>query len=258
MTPTTNASSELRVEELRAQLNPSRRPRHIAIIMDGNGRWARARGLSRLEGHRAGRESIRETVTVCAELGVEYLTLYTFSSENWQRPENEVRALMQLIEHALHEEIEPLHEKGVRLRVLGRKKSLPTSLQEAMAKAEAMTAHNDGLVLQLAINYGGRQEILDAAIGLAQEVAEGRLALDDIEESHLTRHLYLPDTPDPDLLIRTGGDLRVSNYLLWEIAYSEICVLPVLWPDFRREDVYTALIEYQSRERRFGGLRDAR
>jgi len=257
MTPTTNASSELRVEELRAQLNPSRRPRHIAIIMDGNGRWARARGLSRLEGHRAGRESIRETVAVCGELGVEYLTLYTFSSENWRRPENEVRALMQLIEHALHEEIEPLHAKGVRLRVLGRKKSLPTSLQEAMAKAEAMTAHNDGLVLQLAINYGGRQEILDAAIGLAQEVAEGRLALDDIEENHLTRHLYLPDTPDPDLLIRTGGDLRVSNYLLWEIAYSEICVLPVLWPDFRREDVYTALIEYQSRERRFGGLRNA-
>ena len=258
MTPTANASSELRVEELRAQLNPSRRPRHIAIIMDGNGRWARGRGLSRLEGHRAGRESIRETVAVCAELGVKYLTLYTFSSENWRRPENEVRALMQLIEHALHEEIEPLHAKGVRLRVLGRKKSLPTSLQEAMAKAEAMTARNDGLVLQLAINYGGRQEILDAAIGLAQEVAEGRLALDDIEESHLARHLYLPDSPDPDLLIRTGGDLRVSNYLLWEIAYSEICVLPVLWPDFRREDVYTALIEYQSRDRRFGGLRDAR
>jgi undecaprenyl diphosphate synthase len=257
MTPKTDASGELRVEELRAQLNPSRRPRHIAIIMDGNGRWARARGLSRLEGHRAGRESIRETVTVCAELGVEYLTLYTFSSENWRRPENEVRALMQLIEHALHEEIERLHAKGVRLRVLGRKESLPTSLQEAMAKAEAMTARNDGLVLQLAINYGGRQEILDAAVGLAREVAEGRLALDDIEESHLARHLYLPDTPDPDLLIRTGGDLRVSNYLLWEIAYSEICVLPVLWPDFRREDVYTALLEYQGRERRFGGLRDA-
>ena len=245
------------MEELRAQLNPSRVPRHIAIIMDGNGRWAHARGRSRLEGHRAGRESIRETVAVCAELGVEYLTLYTFSSENWRRPENEVRALMQLIEHALHEEIEPLDAKGVRLRVLGRRKSLPTSLQEAMAKAEAMTARNDGLVLQLAINYGGRQEILDAAIGLAQEVAEGRLALDDIEESHLARHLYLPDSPDPDLLIRTGGDLRVSNYLLWEIAYSEICVLPVLWPDFRREDVYTALVEYQSRERRFGGLRDA-
>jgi len=256
MTPTAKASSELRAEELRAQLNESRRPRHIAIIMDGNGRWARGRGLSRLEGHRAGRESIREAVAACAEIGVEYLTLYTFSSENWRRPEGEVRALMQLIEHALHEEIEPLHAKGVRLRVLGRKRDLPTSLQEAIAKAEAMTCRNQGLVLQLAINYGGRQEILDAAVALAKEAAEGRLALADIEESHLAAHLYLPDCPDPDVLIRTGGELRVSNYLLWEIAYSEICVLPVLWPDFRREDLYAALIDYQSRERRFGGLRD--
>jgi len=257
MTPTTKASSELRVEELRAQLSESRLPRHIAIIMDGNGRWARARGLSRLEGHRAGRESIRETVAACGDIGVGYLTLYTFSAENWRRPENEVRALMQLIEHALDEEIEPMHAKGVRLRVLGRRTDLPASLQEAIAKAEAMTARNEGLVLQLAINYGGRQEILDAAVGLAKDVAEGRLALDAIDESHLTRHLYLPDSPDPDLLIRTGGDLRVSNYLLWEIAYSEICVLPVLWPDFRREDLYAALTQYQSRERRFGGVRDA-
>ena len=225
--------------------------------MDGNGRWARQHGFPRLEGHRASRRSIRDTVEGCGELAIAFLTLYTFSAENWSRPEDEVTALMALIEQVLHAEADHLHQSNVRVRLLGHPERLPPSLQQEIQRVENLTSCNTGLTLQLALNYGGRQEILDAAIGLAEDVTCGRVSLQEIAESHFTRHLYRPDAPDPDLLIRTGGEFRVSNYLLWQIAYSEIHVTPVLWPDFRKVDLYQALLDYQGRRRRFGGVEDA-
>ena len=241
-------------KDLRDRLDPERVPRHIAVIMDGNGRWARRQKLPRLEGHRASRRSVRETVDICSELEVEFLTLYTFSAENWQRPEQEVRALMGLIEEALHAEAPHLHEENVRVRLLGEMAGLPRSLQEEIRRVEELTGDNDDLVLQLAINYGGRQEILHAVRAIAAQVAAGRLSPEEIDESEFVRHLYRSDAPDPDLLIRTGGERRVSNYLLWQIAYTEIYVTPVLWPDFRKVHVCEALLDYQCRERRFGGV----
>ena len=231
-------------------------PRHIAVIMDGNGRWAKQRNLPRLEGHRASRQSIRDTVEACDDLGVRFLTLYTFSAENWNRPAPEVSALMILIEMTLREEAPSLHGRKARVRLLGDPAPLPQSLRDEIARVEGLTADNTGMTLQLAINYGGRQEILHAAFALAKEVATGRVAADALEERHFTRHLYRPDAPDPDLLIRTGGDLRVSNYLLWQIAYTEIHVTPVLWPDFRAVHLCQAVVDYQRRERRFGKVGD--
>ena len=240
--------------ELLARLDRSRLPRHIAVIMDGNGRWAQQRRLPRFEGHRASTQSIRDTVAASGELGVEFLTLYTFSAENWSRPEMEVRALMALIEQTLHQELAELHESRVRIRLLGRVERLPESLQREIQHAAEHTAGNDGLTLQLAIDYGGRQEIVDAVRAIVRDVADGKLARHDITERDLTARLYRPDAPDPDLLIRTGGDLRVSNYLLWQIAYTEIYVTPTLWPDFRRAHFYQALADYQGRQRRFGSV----
>jgi len=222
--------------------------------MDGNGRWATLRNLPRLEGHRASRQSIRDSVEACDDLGIRFLTLYTFSAENWGRPEAEVRALMALIEMTLREESADLHRRKARVRLLGDAAPLPESLKQEIVRVESLTGGNTGLTLQLAINYGGRQEILHAAFALAQEVAAGRLSVGELREEHFTRQLYRPDAPDPDLLIRTGGDLRVSNYLLWEIAYAEIYATPVLWPDFRAIHLYQALLDYQRRERRFGGV----
>jgi undecaprenyl diphosphate synthase len=224
--------------------------------MDGNGRWAQQRNLPRLEGHRASRQSIRDTVEGCDELGIAFLTLYTFSAENWSRPEPEVRALMALIEHTLRSEAEDLHRRRARVRLLGDARPLPRSLQGEIARVESMTGENTGLTLQLAINYGGRQEILHAAYALAEDVAAGRVGLEELEESHFTRHLYRPDAPDPDLLVRAGGDLRVSNYLLWEIAYTELYMTPVLWPDFRKVHLFEAVLDYQRRQRRFGGVQN--
>jgi len=240
--------------ELLAQLDRARLPRHVAVIMDGNGRWAQQRQLPRFEGHRASTQSIRDTVAASGELGIGFLTLYTFSAENWGRPEPEVRALMALIEQTLRQELPELHESRVRIRLLGRVERLPKSLQQQIERATEHTAGNDGLTLQLAIDYGGRQEIVDAARALAKEIAEGDLAPDDVTEAALAARLYRPDAPDPDLLIRTGGDFRISNYLLWQIAYTEIHVTPTLWPDFRRVHFYHALADYQARQRRFGGV----
>jgi len=224
--------------------------------MDGNGRWAQQRNLPRLEGHRASRESIRETVRGCTELGVGFLTLYTFSVENWSRPEAEVRALMVLIEYALREDSTDMHAMNTRVRLLGDRGPLPQPLKDEIDRVEGLTGENTGLTLQLAINYGGRQEILQAAFALAREAAAGEVSVEELEEAHFTRHLYRPDAPDPDLLIRTGGDFRVSNYLLWEIAYTEIYVTPVMWPDFRVAHLYEAVVDYQGRERRFGGVKN--
>ena len=240
------------------RLDRSRLPRHVAVIMDGNGRWARSQGRPRLEGHRASRQSVRETVRACRELGIGFLTLYTFSAENWGRPPAEVAALMTLIEETLKAEIAELHENRVAVIHLGARDGLPASLLVAMDGAAELTRHNTGLKLYLAINYGGRQEIAAAAAALAREVMAGRLSLEEITEENLRKRLYRPELPDPDLLVRTGGDLRISNYLLWQMAYTEIYVTPVLWPDFRKLHLLEALLDYQGRQRRFGGVMEPR
>jgi undecaprenyl diphosphate synthase len=240
--------------ELLASLDPTRLPRHIAAIMDGNGRWARQRGLPRIEGHRASMQSIRETVNGCSDLGIGFLTLYAFSTENWSRPNDEVAALLVLIDHAIRSQIPELHENRVRMKHLGRRDGLPQALLDTLDDSERITAGNSGLVLQLAVNYGGRQELVDAARLLVGDVLAGEVSPEAVTEEEVAKRLYRPETPDPDLLIRTGGEMRLSNYMLWEIAYAEIWVTPTLWPDFRKPDLYQAIAEFQSRQRRFGGV----
>jgi undecaprenyl diphosphate synthase len=237
-----------------AMLDRSRLPRHIAVIMDGNGRWAEQRSLPRLAGHEAGAESVRAVIEACGEIGIEALTLYTFSSENWTRPPSEVAGLMRLIAETLRRELPELHEKQVRVQAMGRLSALPDFLQETLEHGRRLTADNRGLRLNLAINYGGRAEIVDAARAMSAAVATGALRIEDVCEEVFARYLYLPDLPDPDLVIRTAGEMRVSNYLLWEIAYAEFVVVPTLWPDFRREHLLEALLEYQRRTRKFGGV----
>jgi undecaprenyl diphosphate synthase len=229
-------------------LDPHKIPQHIAIIMDGNGRWARKRGMPRLFGHRAGLESVRETVRTCKEVGVGTLTLYAFSSENWSRPSLEVRGLMRLLQEFLRKEIDELHENGVQLRAIGRIEALPSAAKKELARAIELTARNRKLVLNLALNYGGRQEIVDAC---NRAVREHR---GPIDEKSLGACLYTAGSPDPDLLIRTSGEMRISNFLLWQLAYTELYVTDVLWPEFRKPHLYAAIADYQRRHRRFGGL----
>jgi len=227
-------------------------PRHVAIIMDGNGRWAKQRGLPRVEGHRAGAESVREVVRVCGELGIEYLTLYAFSIENWNRPKLEVTALMHLLEFYLKQEIPELDKNNVRLAAIGRLHELPQTAQRQLAKSMNALSHNTGLTLVLALSYGGRAEIVDATRALAREIKAGRLEVADIDEKTISQHLYTRSMPDPDLLVRTSGEMRVSNFLLWQISYAEIYVTDTLWPDFRRVELMKALEDYGKRNRRFG------
>jgi len=239
-----------------ATLDRERLPRHVAIIMDGNGRWAQERSLPRVMGHQAGAESVRAAVELCDEVGIGVLTLYTFSSENWARPREEVAGLMHLIAEKMRVELPEMHERNVRVRAIGRLHELPPRVRTILEQAEEVTAKNSGLRFHLAINYGGRAEIADAARAMAAQVASGDLRPEDVSEERLAHHLYAPEVPDPDLLVRTGGEMRVSNYLLWEIAYAEIVVVPTLWPDFRRQDLLAALAEYQRRRRRFGRVGD--
>jgi len=227
-------------------------PRHVAIIMDGNGRWARQRGQPRHAGHRAGVESVRRVIEACVEHGTEILTLFAFSSENWRRPRSEVDMLMELFMMALGREIRKLDKNNIRLRVIGEVGAFPQKLQRQIAEAEARTAGNDGLLLQIAANYGGRWDITQAARRLAQQVASGELDPADIDEARFARATAFGDVPDPDLFIRTGGEQRISNFLLWHCAYSELYFTPVLWPDFDKETFAEALHEYARRERRFG------
>jgi undecaprenyl diphosphate synthase len=227
-------------------------PRHVAIIMDGNGRWARERGLPRIEGHRRGAESVREIVRVSGELGVEYLTLYAFSIENWNRPKPEVSALMRLLEFYLKQEIAELNKSNVRLAAIGRVHELPASAQKQLEKSIAALKKNTGLTLVLALSYGGRAEIVDAVRSICGEVGGGRLDAADVDEKVISQHLYTRSIPDPDLLIRTSGEMRVSNFLLWQISYAEIYVTETLWPDFRKAAYLKALEDYSSRNRRFG------
>lgn len=227
-------------------------PRHIAIIMDGNGRWAKRRGLPRIEGHRAGTASVKEVVRACGELDIDVLTLYAFSTENWKRPHWEVSVLMKLLLQTINNEIAELDENNVRVISIGRITDLPRETRRALEKAMERTANNSGLTLNLALSYSGRSEIIEAIRRIARELHEGAVQIDDIDESRFRDFLYTAELPDPDLLIRTSGELRISNFLLWQMAYTEIWVTDVLWPDFRRQHLYEALQDYQRRERRFG------
>ncbi len=232
-------------------------PRHVAIIMDGNGRWARRRFLPRAAGHRAGRHAVRAVVQGCRRLGIEVLTLYTFSRENFNRPETEVRALWSFLEEALHVEREELRRNGVRLLVSGDIELLPPQPRRALKESLAYLSEGTGLKLNLALAYGGRQEIMRAVRQVAARVQRGELAPDDVDESALLAGFYHPDLPDPDLIIRTSGECRLSNFLIWQAAYAELFITPVLWPDFRERQLLLAVDDYGNRERRFGGLPSA-
>ena len=257
MTPTPEALQAFfktkRDRELLGELDPKRVPHHVAVIMDGNGRWAARRGLPRIAGHRAGAKAVRELISASLELGIGCLTIYSFSSENWNRPRDEVSGLMHLFVEVLERELDALQRLGVRLLVLGRQEGVPSATVATFARAEAATKDNDRLVLIVALNYGGRLEIAEATRRIAEAAACGELDVATIDEATVADHLYLPEVPDPDLVIRTSGEMRVSNFLLWQIAYSELWVTGVLWPDFSRHDLLRAVVDYQSRDRRFGG-----
>ena len=236
-------------------LDRGRIPRHVAIVMDGNGRWAKQRGLKRTEGHAAGEEALFDTVEGALDIGLEWMTVYAFSTENWRRPIDEVRFLMNFNENLLVRRRDDLHERGVRVRFIGRRGGrVPGRLRRQIADAEELTHRNRRMTLTFAFNYGGRAELVDAARAIGHEVEAGRLDPDKINDRTLARHLYAPDMPDPDLLVRTSGEFRISNYLLWELAYAELVFTDVLWPDFRRDHLFEAIREFQRRERRFGAV----
>jgi undecaprenyl diphosphate synthase len=229
-------------------------PRHVAVIMDGNGRWAKQRGLPRIEGHRQGAESARTIIRTAGELGVKYLTLYAFSAENWNRPKDEVDALMKYLIHYLKTETPELNKNNVRLEVIGQIYRLPENVQEHLKKSIATLSKNSGLTLVMALSYGSRIEIVDAVRRIAEKSRDGKLEPADITEEVISQHLWTRNIPDPDLLIRTSGEMRVSNFLLWQISYAELVITPTLWPDFRKPQFVAALEEYARRHRRFGGV----
>src|ERR1022692_2395479 len=240
-----------------AHLSPEAKaslPRHVAIIMDGNGRWAKQRHLPRIEGHRAGAESARVIIRTAGELGIKYLTLYAFSVENWNRPKDEVDALMKYLVHYLKTETPELSKNNVRLAIIGQVYRLPELVQEHLRKSIATLSKNNGLTLVMALSYGGRTEIVEAGRRLATQVKGGELDPADITEQVFAQHLYTRNVPDPDLLIRTSGEMRVSNFLLWQISYTELVITPTLWPDFKKAQFFAALEEYAKRNRRFGGV----
>jgi len=237
-------------DRLLQQLDLARLPRHVAVIMDGNGRWARKRRMPRIAGHRAGIASVRELVETCARLEVPVLTVYAFSKENWKRPKAEVDFLMDLLRDYMQKELDELRANNIRVQVVGRLHDLPGVVQDVLRKAELATGGNTGLVFNLALSYGGRAEIVDAC----RELIKDGVRPEDLDEETFARRLYTGGQPDPDLVIRTGGEMRVSNFLLWQIAYAELVMTEALWPDFRKRDFFLALLAFQRRERRFGGL----
>jgi undecaprenyl diphosphate synthase len=237
-----------------AGLDPERLPDHVAVIMDGNGRWARQRGLPRVEGHARGVTSVRATVEECCRLGIGHLTLYCLSSENWKRPQAELDFLMALLEQYLIQERAEIMDQNIRFRVIGRRSDLPEGVLKEIDENERLTQDNTGMGLNLAINYGGRTELIDAVHDLARQVQAGTLTPEAIDEAAISSALYTAGMPDPDLLIRTAGEMRVSNFLLWQISYAELWVTELCWPDFSRETLHEALRDYAARERRFGGL----
>jgi undecaprenyl diphosphate synthase len=240
------------MQDLLHQIDNNRLPRHIAIIMDGNGRWAKEQGHDRLFGHYKGVESVRNIVEGCAELGIEYLTLYAFSTENWDRPEYEVVGLMELLVKTIRNEVETLRKNNIRLHVIGDMEMLPQHAQNELNEAKEITKDNTGLNLIMALSYSGRWEILHVIKSIAQEVEKGNLSADDIDQDTVQKHLCTHNFPDPELMIRTSGEYRISNFLLYQLAYSELYFTPVLWPEFRKKNLYEAIIDYQGRERRFG------
>jgi len=246
------SSGTLTPEELRQRGDI---PRHIAIIMDGNGRWARSRGIARLMGHRAGREAVREAVRSCVALGVEVLSLYTFSIENWKRPRREVQALMTILRDTLRGERDELHRSNVRLQVIGRPLDLPETVQREIQRTEQHLSGNTGLLLLVALSYSGRAELVDAMRRILEDQRRAPIQPSAVDEELVASYLYTAGLPDPDLLIRTSGEMRISNFLLWHAAYSEIYVTDTLWPDFRLVHLLEAIVDYQRRDRRFGGLK---
>ena len=238
--------------ELLQQVDLKKLPRHIAIIMDGNGRWARKNFRPRVEGHRAGVKTVDRIVTQCRKLNIEALTLYSFSDENWARPPSEISALMKILDFFLKKELERMQRENIRLNTIGRIEDLPLDIQKLVHRVQDATKNNDGMVLTLALSYGGRQEILDATKQIAAKVKAGFLSLEEIDAQVFESFLYTHPLPDPDLLIRTSGEERISNFLLYQIAYAELHYTQVLWPDFKEEDLLKAVIDYQQRERRFG------
>ncbi len=244
--------TEKSIEEIEKVKEKGNIPTHIAIIMDGNGRWAKQRGLPRVAGHKKGVEVVREIVETCAQFGVQYLTLYTFSTENWKRPQDEVTTLMRLIVRSLHSETDSLHENNIRLTAIGELNLLPNIVQKELRESIKKTSKNTRMTLNLALSYSGRTELKQAIIDIAKSVEEGKLKSEDINEELISNFLYTKDMPDPDLMIRSGGEMRVSNFLLWQIAYAEIFVTKTLWPDFNYKSLIEAIQDYQLRERRFG------
>lgn len=242
-----------RAAALLAEFDPAQVPAHVAVIMDGNGRWASKRSLPRLAGHSAGAKAVRESIAAAIELGLSYLTIYSFSSENWTRPKDEVAGLMSLFVEVLERELTDLQRMHVRVVVIGAMQELPEATRKAFERVIVNTSGNDGLTLIVALNYGARIEIVEAARSLAREAAVGTLDPDAVDEELFASRLFTADIPDPDLLIRTSGEMRVSNFLLWQIAYSELWVTPTLWPDFDRTDLLRAVVDYEKRDRRFGG-----
>ena len=231
-------------------------PGHIAIVMDGNGRWAKKRNRPRSMGHQAGLKALRKTIRHCARIGVKTLTVFAFSSENWNRPAGEVSRLMEIFLKALDKEVEELHQKGVCIRFIGELKAFNPAIQTRMTAAQSLTAGNDRIVANVAVNYGGRWDITQAAKRMAKAVVEGNLSLDEVDENQFGQYMALTESPDPDLLIRTGGEMRISNFLLWQFAYTELYFTPVLWPDFDEKALDQAIAVYQSRERRYGRTSD--
>ncbi|MDX1667703.1 MAG: isoprenyl transferase [Saprospiraceae bacterium] len=240
--------------DLKKKINEDKLPAHIAVIMDGNGRWAKKHGKARIFGHRNGVKAVRETTEAAAELGVQYLTLYAFSTENWNRPPREVSALMTLLVETLHKEIDTLNKNNIRLKSIGDISRLPRKTHQALQEGIQNTRNNTRMTLVLALNYSGRWELVKSVREIARKVREGEIAPDEITESHIAEALSTADIPDPELLIRTSGETRLSNFLLWQSAYTELYFTPVLWPDFRKEQLYEAIIDYQKRERRFGRI----
>ncbi|HEY0460921.1 MAG TPA: isoprenyl transferase [Pyrinomonadaceae bacterium] len=240
--------------ELLAQIDFARLPEHIAIIMDGNGRWAKQRGKPRIFGHREGAESVRSILDTCARLKIKAVTLYAFSTENWKRPEDEVSGLMQMLKLYLRKELSTVHKNNIRFQAIGKISGLSEDIQKQIRAAETKTAENTGTVLSVALNYGGRAEITEAAKKAAKELIESGRSLDELSDADIERNLYTRGLPEVDLLVRTSGEFRISNFLLWQLAYSEIYVTPTLFPDFRRAEIFRAIIDFQKRERRFGGV----
>lgn len=240
------------MQDILEKIDKDSLPKHVAIIMDGNGRWAKSRGEERTFGHKSGVTSVRNAISACDKVGIEYLTLYTFSTENWNRPSDEVNTLMSLLSETLLEEAEELFSKGIRLHVIGEIEKLPYLVKEQLLNVVDLTKNNTKSNLVLALSYGSQREILNAVKEIAQEVKEGKISTDDINETLFENHLYTKDLPPVDLLIRTSGEVRISNFLLWQIAYAELQFLDIFWPDFQEDHFYQCIINYQNKERRFG------